>query len=66
MGDIFRISGHHRHIRGHECWAWESCPTYPGWLACRTLRTAYRLDVKEFRDARNVQLRIEYMESGEF
>jgi single-stranded-DNA-specific exonuclease len=36
------------------------------WLACRTLRTAYRLDVNEFRDARNVQLRIEYMESGEF
>jgi single-stranded-DNA-specific exonuclease len=36
------------------------------WLACRTLLTAYRLDVNEFRDARNVQLRIEYMESGEF
>jgi single-stranded-DNA-specific exonuclease len=36
----------------------------PGpWLACRKLRTAYRLDVNEFRDVRNVQLRIEYMES---
>jgi single-stranded-DNA-specific exonuclease len=38
----------------------------PGpWLRCRKLRTAYRLDVNEFRDLRNVQLRIEYMESAD-
>jgi single-stranded-DNA-specific exonuclease len=36
-----------------------------GWLDCRTLRAAYRLDVNEFRESRSVQLRIEYMESGE-
>jgi single-stranded-DNA-specific exonuclease len=35
------------------------------WLDCRRLRAAYRLDVNEFRDSRNAQLRIEYMESGE-
>jgi single-stranded-DNA-specific exonuclease len=34
------------------------------WLECRTVRAAYRLDVNEFRDVRNAQLRIEYMESG--
>ncbi len=33
------------------------------WLACRRLRAVYRLDINEFRDARNVQLRMEYMES---
>ncbi len=33
------------------------------WLACRELRAAYRLDVNEFRNTRNVQLRIEYMEA---
>ncbi|BBA36482.1 ssDNA-specific exonuclease RecJ [Methylocaldum marinum] len=32
------------------------------WLACRHLRAVYRLDINEFRDARNVQLRMEYME----
>lgn len=35
-----------------------------GWLDCRRLRAAYRLEVNEYRDARNLQLRIEYMESG--
>jgi single-stranded-DNA-specific exonuclease len=35
------------------------------WLGCRELRMAYRLDVNEFRDVRSVQLRIEYMETGE-
>lgn len=35
------------------------------WLSCRKLRAAYRLDVNEFRDTRSVQLRIEYMESGD-
>jgi len=35
-----------------------------GWLDCRRLRAAYRLEVNEFRDARTLQLRIEYMESG--
>lgn len=34
------------------------------WLDCRTVRAAYRLEVNEFRDVRNPQLRIEYMESG--
>jgi single-stranded-DNA-specific exonuclease len=32
------------------------------WLACRRLRAVYRLDINEFRDGRNVQLRMEYME----
>jgi single-stranded-DNA-specific exonuclease len=35
------------------------------WLSCRRLRAAYRLDVNEFREARSVQLRIEYMETLE-
>ncbi|MGZ8249506.1 single-stranded-DNA-specific exonuclease RecJ, partial [Methylomagnum sp.] len=34
------------------------------WLECRTVRAAYRLEVNEFRDVRNAQLRIEYMESS--
>ncbi|CAI8836222.1 single-stranded-DNA-specific exonuclease RecJ [Methylocaldum szegediense] len=33
------------------------------WLACRRLRAVYRLEINEFRDVRNVQLRMEYMES---
>ncbi|MBS1211679.1 MAG: recJ, partial [Proteobacteria bacterium] len=33
------------------------------WLGCQRLRTAYRLDVNEFRDNRTVQIRIEYMET---
>jgi single-stranded-DNA-specific exonuclease len=36
----------------------------PAWLSCTRLRAAYRLDVNEFRDSRNVQLRMEYMESA--
>lgn len=35
------------------------------WLGCRRIRAAYRLDVNEFRDARSLQLRIEYMEGGD-
>ncbi|MGX2039046.1 single-stranded-DNA-specific exonuclease RecJ [Methylocaldum sp. MU1018] len=35
------------------------------WLACRRLRAVYRLDINEFRDARSVQLRMEYMESSD-
>lgn len=35
------------------------------WLAARRVRAAYRLDVNEYRDTRKLQLRIEYMESGE-
>jgi single-stranded-DNA-specific exonuclease len=35
------------------------------WLACHRLRAVFRLDINEFRDARNVQLRMEYMESRE-
>jgi len=38
----------------------------PGeWLRCQEIRAAYRLDVNEFRDNRRLQLRIEYMETGE-
>ncbi len=33
------------------------------WLACSPVRLAYRLDVNEYRDQRNVQLRVEYMEA---
>jgi single-stranded-DNA-specific exonuclease len=36
----------------------------PGqWLRCEGIRAAYRLDVNEFRGNRDLQLRIEYMES---
>ena len=36
----------------------------PGeWLRCKDIRAAYRLDVNEFRGNRDLQLRIEYMES---
>jgi single-stranded-DNA-specific exonuclease len=33
------------------------------WLGCRSIRGVYRLDVNEFRDSRNIQLGLEYMES---
>ena len=33
------------------------------WLRCQAIRAAFRLDVNEYRDTRNLQLRIEYMES---
>lgn len=36
----------------------------PGeWLRCQEIQAAYRLDVNEFRNNRNVQLRVEYMEA---
>jgi single-stranded-DNA-specific exonuclease len=35
------------------------------WLRVERIQAAYRLDINEFRGARTVQLRIEYMESGE-
>lgn len=33
------------------------------WLACSRIRLAYRLDINEYRDQRNIQLRVEYMEA---
>lgn len=34
------------------------------WLGCRRLRLVYRLDVNTFRDARTLQLRVEYLEAA--
>lgn len=33
------------------------------WLTCGSLRASYRLDINEYRSARNLQLKIDYMEA---